>query len=285
MTPHTFNLPTAPDTTFPAAHIWADVAIWAVTIGFLVYCIVDGRRTRSLLGLILFLGGAIAYLNEPVDDILGLVHHPRPGQNVVLDTIGPIPMWGLPTYIIFFGAISYVFLREIQTRGFTLRAFWTGIAITFAIDLLIELPLLYAQGGLYQYYGDTPMTIFRFPLYWLVINTTGPILCAAVLHAVPGYFKGWRAPFLLLLPLMCDAACSIVVGIPIYSALHAPGASDLVRWAAALLSCAIGIFLLDALSRWIQHTTRRREREATERGLGEIIRVHRPVPVEVGAVS
>ena len=100
------------------------------------------------------------------------------------NTIGPIPMWGLPTYIIFFGAISYVFLREVQTRGFNLRAFWTGIAITFAIDLLIELPLLYAQGGLYQYYGHTPMTVFRFPVYWLLINTTGPILCAAVLRTV-----------------------------------------------------------------------------------------------------
>jgi len=253
-----FNTPPAPDTTFPSAHVWADIAIWTVAIGFLVYCVVDGRRTRSPLGIVLFAGGAIAYLNEPVDDILGLVHHPRPGQNVVLDTIGPVPMWGLPTYVIFFGAISYVFLREIQTKGFSLRVFWTGIVITFAIDLLIELPLLYADGGLYQYYGETPMTVFRFPIYWLLINTTGPILCAAILHAVRDHFRGWRAPFLLLLPLMCDAGCSIVVGLPIYSALHAPGATELVRWGAAFLSCAIGLFLLDGFSRWILYTTRAR---------------------------
>ena len=153
-------------------------------------------------------------------------------------------MWGLPTYIIFFGGVPFLFLREIQSRGFALRAFWIGIGLTFVLDLLLELPLLYADGGLYQYYaadGNPPMEIFRFPVYWLFINTTGPILCAAILYAIPGYFRGWRAPFLVLLPAAADAACSIVVGLPVYSALHAPGATELVRWGAALLTCAIGL--------------------------------------------
>ena len=37
------------------------------------------------------------------------------------------------------------------------------------------------------------------------------------------------------------------------------GATELVRWGAALLTCAIGLFLLDAFSRWILHTKRERE--------------------------
>jgi hypothetical protein len=259
-----FNFPTAPDTTFPDAHVYADVVIWSVAIGLLVLCLRDWRRTGSPLGLVLLAGGALAYFNEPVDDILGLVHHPREGQNVVLDTMGPIPMWGLPTYIIFFGGVPYLFLREIQTRGFTLRAFWIGIGLTFVLDLLLEMPLLYAGGGLYQYYaadGNAPMEIFRFPVYWLFINTTGPILCAAILYAIPGYFRGWRAPFLVLLPAAADAACSIVVGLPVYSSLHAPGASELVRWGAALLTCAIGLFLLDGFSRWILARNRALQRD------------------------
>lgn len=246
-----FNFPAAPDTTFPDAHVWADRVIWAVAIALLVYCLRDWRRTGSPLGVVLMVGGALAYFNESVDDILGLVHHPRPGQNVVLDTIGPVPMWGLPTYIIFFGAITFLFLREIQRGSFTLRTFWIGIAITFVVDLLLEMPLLWAEGGLYQYYGDTPMTIARFPLYWLLINTTGPILCAAILYAVPDHFRGWRAPFVVLLPFMADAGCSIVVGLPIYTALHTPDLAGAVVWGAALLSCAIGLFLLDAFARLI----------------------------------
>src|SRR5262245_38216022 len=229
------------------------------------------RRTGSPLGVVLLAGGALAYFNEPVDDILGLVHHPREGQNVVLDTMGPIPMWGLPTYIIFFGGVPFLFLREIQARGFSLRAFWIGIGLTFVLDLLLELPLLYAEGGLYQYYaadGNAPMEIFRFPLYWLFINAPGPILCAAILYAIPGYFRGWRAPFLILLPAAADAACSIVVGLPVYSALHGPGATELVRWGAALLTCAIGLFLLDGFSRWILARSRALQEAEEVAGLG-----------------
>jgi hypothetical protein len=247
-----FNIPPAPTAVFPVtAHHWADGVIWAVAIGFLVYCLRELRRTRSPLALILFAGGAIAYLNEPIDDVLGLVNHPRPGLNTVLETIGAVPMWGLPTYIVFFGAIPYVFLRAIQKRTFTLRAFWIGLVVTWILDLLIEIPLL--QANLYQYYGygHLPMEIARFPLYWLFINTTGPILCATILFALPDYFTGWRAPFVILLPVVTDAACSVAVGLPVYSAIHAPHASVLVRWCGALASVAIGLFMLDAFARWI----------------------------------
>jgi hypothetical protein len=95
------------------------------------------------------------------------------------------------------------------------------------------------------------MEIARFPLYWLFINTTGPILCATILFALPDYFTGWRTPFVILLPIVTDAACSVAVGLPVYSAIHAPHASGPVRWAGALASVAIGLFMLDAFGRWI----------------------------------
>jgi hypothetical protein len=196
-------------------------------------------------------GGALAYFNEPVDDILGLVWHPRIHQDTVLNTIGPVPMWGLPTYIFFFGGIAWLLLRELRRGRFTLRKFWAGVGITFLADLLVEIPLL--QTHLYVYYahGAVPMTIGKLPLYWLLINTTGPIFCAAILFAAPDYFKGWRAALIILLPVVADASCSIAVGLPVYTALHAPHAGTLAKWGGALLSCAIGLVILDALSRWI----------------------------------
>jgi hypothetical protein len=251
--PQHFNFPEPPDTVFPAHHVWADVIIWAVAIALAAKCALDWRCSGSPLGLVLMLGGAIAYFNESVDDVLGLVHHPRPGQNVVLDTIGPVPMWGLPTYIIFFGAIPYLLLRAIQRKGFTLRSYWIGLFATFVVDLAVELPLL--QTELYQYYAytTTPLTIARFPLYWLFINTTGPVLCATVLYSVPGYFTGWRRGLLVLLPVVGDSACSIAVGLPVYTALHTPGMGPVGLWAGALLTCGIGLVLLDAFGRCILH--------------------------------
>jgi hypothetical protein len=252
--PSDFNFPTPPDTVFPGHHVYADVVIWAVAVALAVKCALDWRRTGSPLGLVLMAGGALAYFNESVDDVLGLVHHPRPGQNIVLDTIGPVPMWGLPTYIIFFGAIPYLLLRTFQTKPFTLRSYWVGLLITFVADLVIELPLL--QTDLYQYYAytETPMTIARFPLYWLFINTTGPVLCAAILFAAPAYFTGWRRGLILFVPVIADSACSIAVGLPVYTALHTPGAGTVGLWFGALLTCFIGLVMLDAFGRWVLHT-------------------------------
>jgi hypothetical protein len=231
-----------------------DTIIWAVCLGCALHCARDWRKTGSPLGLVLLVGGALAYLNEPVDDILGLVHHPRAGQNIVLDTLGPIPMWGLPTYIIFFGFVPFTILRELQSRGFSIRLYWLSIVATFVLDIALELPVLYLQGGLYQYYaagGHPPMEVLRLPLYWLFINTTGPILCGAVLFTYREYFRGWRAALLVLLPLATDSACSIVVGLPVYSVLHAPGATEFGRWVGALATCALGLVVLDALAQWL----------------------------------
>ena len=73
----------------------------------------------------------------------------------------------------------------------------------------------------------------------------------ALMYAAPGYFTGWRAALVLFLPLVTDAGCSAAVGLPVYNALHVPGASAWVTSAGALASCAIGLMILDALARWI----------------------------------
>jgi hypothetical protein len=247
-----FNIPTPPQMVFPRTpQTIAEIVLWIVVVAFVAFAVRQWRRTGSPLGLALLAGGGIALLNEPLDDILGLVHHPRPGQDVVFETMGPIPHWGLPTYIIFFGGIAYLLLLELRKLTFTPRAFWTGIAITFVTDLLIELPLLHFRLYTYFGYGQVPMSIGGFPLYWLFINTTGPIMCAAILFAAPGYFTGWRAALTLFLPLATDAGCSAAVGLPVYNALHVPGAPAWVTWVGALASCAIGLAILDALARWI----------------------------------
>src|ERR1700751_3282481 len=99
-----FNFPAGPlHMLFPhAAHLWANGVIWAVAGTLLLLALNDFRRTRSLLGIALLAGGALAYFNEPVDDILGLVWHPRIQQDTVLNTIGPLPMGGGARDITFF---------------------------------------------------------------------------------------------------------------------------------------------------------------------------------------
>src|SRR5271168_435801 len=130
-----FNIPAPPQMVFPRTpQTVAEIVLWIGVVAFVAFAVRHWRRIGSPLGLVLLAGGGIALLNEPLDDILGLVNHPRPGQHVVFETMGPIPHWGLPTYIIFFGGIAYVLLIELRKLKFTPRALWAGIAITFVLD-------------------------------------------------------------------------------------------------------------------------------------------------------
>lgn len=44
--------------------------------------------------------------------------------------------------------------------------------------------------------------------------------------------------------------------LPVYNALHVPGAPAWITWGGALASCAIGLVILDGLARWIFTRTR-----------------------------
>ncbi len=248
-----FNFPRPPSQlTFPqtAQHI-ANGAMAALVILALIYSIYEWRAGRGPLALILLAGGAISYLNEPMLDVLGLLWHPRPGQDVAIDTLGPVPMWGLGIYTVFFGTGTYLLYRAI-TIGMTRRAFWIGIAILFVVDMAVELPLIGA--GLYKYYGfrTPPFDVGGLPMYWLFMNAGAPLLGACTLAAAPRVFAGVHVLRALALPMMMFAGFSLATGWPIFTALHMRTLPAWLEWGAALLTVAIGATAIHELAGWAQ---------------------------------
>jgi hypothetical protein len=240
-----FDLPATPDgTAMPhTAQLVATVAMAVLVAGFAVYAIREIARRRSVTLALLLIGGAISYFNEPIDDVLGLVWHPVVGQWTALDTFSRVPLWGLGIYIVFFGGMPYLILQYLL-RGMTRWQLWGWVGVLAVVDVAVELPIL--ASGIYSYYGDAPLQIGGFPVYWIVINTVGPLALAVLLLAAGDTFTGWRAAYLLFLPMVCDAAGSVAVGWPIFSALNAQ-ASAPVRWLAAALTVTIGLVALDLL--------------------------------------
>jgi hypothetical protein len=264
-----FNFPNPPDhMVYPqTAQTVAEIVGAAVVLGFIVYAVLEWRRLRTPLPFLLLIGGAIAYFNEPFDDVLGLVWFPRPNMHQAVETLGPIPLWGLFAYIVFFGGATYLFLKLLQRGDFTLKRFWIGVVAYFVLDTVIEIPVI--QLDFYRYYsygGDPPMNVAGFPLYW-TLNAVGPILCAAILFCAPDYFRGWRMPAIVLLPLVTYAGTAVAIYLPVYSAIHSPDATEAVRWGAAFLTVAIGLFMLDGLSRLILARTRALQEVALPTGL------------------
>ena len=250
MTPEQFELPLPPQgMEFPIEpQLYATIAMGIVVAGFVLYALRDTIKHRSPLALMLLLGGAICYLNEPIVDVLGLVWHPRPNQWIALETFGPVPLWGLGIYIVFFGGMTLALYRQAQ-RGITRKAFWIGVLAFFIVDIAAELPLIHL--GLYRYYGEPPYMFMGLPMYWLFINTPGPLIDVALLLRAPGFFKGWRMLLVPILPMTTDAMGSIASGWPIFSALNTPDASAATKWLAATLTIIIGLVLMEALSRLI----------------------------------
>lgn len=240
-----FDLPPTPDgTSMPqTAQLIATAAMGVLVAGFVAYAVVELVRRRSGVLALLLIGGAISYLNEPIDDVLGLVWHPEVDQWTVLDTFSRVPLWGLGIYIVFFGGMPYLILQNLR-RGMTRRQLWRWVGLLVIVDVAVELPIL--ASGIYSYYGDAPMQIAGFPAYWIFINAVGPLGLAVLLLAAGQVFTGWRAVYLLALPMVCNAAGSIAVGWPVYSALNAQ-AGPVITWAAALLTIAIGLAILDLL--------------------------------------
>jgi hypothetical protein len=240
-----FDLPATPDgTQMPqSAQLVATAAMAVLVAGFGVYAIREIARRRSVTLALLLIGGAISYFNEPIDDVLGLVWHPVVGQWTALDTFSRVPLWGLGIYIVFFGGMPYLILQNLL-RGMTRRQLWGWVGVLAVVDVAVELPIL--ASGIYSYYGDAPLQIGGFPVYWIVINAVGPLALAVLLLAAGDIFAGWRALYLLFLPMVCDAAGSVAVGWPIFSALNAQ-ASAPVQWLTAALTITIGLAALDLL--------------------------------------
>jgi hypothetical protein len=222
-------------------------SIWAlIVLVFAAYAAILLVRRRDPLLAILLAGGAIAYFNEPIDDLLGLVWHPRPGQWVAIDTFGPAPVWGVFVYMALFGGIPYLMLTAFN-RGVTRTQIWTWIAVFWLADIAVEIPAL--ASGMYQYYGDPPMKVLGLPLYWFAINIGGPIETAVILLAAGTFFVGWRKFLLLPIPMVLDAAGSVGMGWPIFSALHAE-ANMVVKYLAAVATIALAVVLLDITTRF-----------------------------------
>lgn len=242
------NLPAAPtDLVMPHGAQIFFTTVWAAIAGaFAVYAIYLLVRRREPLLTVLLIGGGIAYFNEPIDDLLGLVWHPRQGMWILFDTFCPVPVWGLFVYIALFGGIPYLMYRAFQ-RGASRRQVWAWLGVFWLADIAVEIPALHQ--GMYQYYGHPPLEVAGLPLYWFAINIGGPLETAVILLAAGSMFRGSRLLYLLPLPMILDAAGSIGTAWPIFSALHAE-ASTPVKYATAFVTIGIALAVLDMTIRY-----------------------------------
>lgn len=201
-------------------------------------------RRRDVLPVLLIASGAICVLLEPLVDVLGLCWYPEGSQFEIFELMGrPIPLLVLPGYIFFMGGLTVIALDELDRRGAR------GLRKVYPLMIVLEMPFewLAVQTGVYVYYGQQPLEVWDFPVWWLFVNTMVPVVTALVIHHGRWAFRGARV--LLVLPLLpaIDAGVNAAFSWPTWTVLN----SDVpmaVTQAAGLVTVGLCLAALWALT-------------------------------------
>ncbi|OBH11105.1 hypothetical protein [Mycobacterium sp. E1747] len=222
--------------------------IWGGGIGLLAlpWCVHRGFRDKNWLPTLMWFGGALAIVPEPLIDHVCYLWWPNDLPGPVLSGWDVnVPLF-IPFAYAFFvgldGYIGYVFMR----RGISIKGVWMLFLVFIVSDLALEYPGVGL--GAYEYYGSQPFQLGPLPLWVTWINATGMLLGAFILWLASPHLKGWNRLFVVMIPMLGYVTSWFTLAWPNYMALEwdPPIA---VRFALSSLSLAFCLAVVAAIGR------------------------------------
>lgn len=184
------------------------------------YAIWIAVKHRSIVPLFIYLGGGIAYLAEPLVNVLGLVWFPQTGLQAVWGTLGRnVPLFGFLAYLWFLGGMTVIVYDRLRA-GLTRKGVWIAYGIFVLAECALEIPGL--NIGAFTYYGSQPFVVLKFPLWWAFVNATAPVvagaLCYKMLPLIPPQLRFVSAY------AVCFSNAAVMGGaaFPLFFALNHP---------------------------------------------------------------
>jgi hypothetical protein len=231
-----------------APQLIVTITLAVIVILALVAAIRYGVRHRTAQYVVLLCGGALAAVNEPFDDVLGGVIHPQAGGWTAFTLYDrPIPIWVVLAYSLYFGAVPLLVSMMLRTADQPRRRFWQLIPLSFAANLLIEIPIM--KSHMYTYYGTQPFTVLGvFPVQWLVINGAGAVAIVVALHRFGDRLQGTCSLWLAVVPLAAAETAAVVVGGPFFS-VFSTAADDSWKRVASAITIIVGVTTLHLISK------------------------------------
>jgi hypothetical protein len=226
-----------------AAQLWMHILNWALVAVVLVLALNHWRKRGSAVGLWLVLGGALTTLNEPIVDVLGKCWFPAIGSQVLLKAWGvSIPSYMVAVYAWYVGGQAFLAYRLYET-GISRRGLFRLYAAFAVVNLFLELPGLNLPMPMYSYYGNQPLLLFHFPLWWIFCNALMPMMIAGVAYAARQALRGARGALLVPLAWMTAGATNGLIAAPVWLALNVEGSSLGLTHAAAAVSFGMGLMV------------------------------------------
>jgi hypothetical protein len=231
----------------PTGFYWMFLVMCAIPfIAFLVFSLWVAARHRMYLPLLLMASGLVAVGWEPILDVLGNCWFPDGGPSTTLFTsLGrPMPMFVPFAYGWFLGAFALWFLPRFY-KGGSFQSLVRGWLILGVVNIVLESPAVIAD--VYIYYGDQPLNLWGFPLWWPICNALSPMVAAFLLYKLMPHLSGWR---MLGVVLIIPIAMGIAYGTttwPVFMTIN----TDLpyaLKTVAALVSIGLVFLALKVMS-------------------------------------
>jgi hypothetical protein len=213
----------------------------AVTGGLVLWWAISDEHRRGPGFLLVLLGGFISGFSEAWLDNVVLVWWPPDQDLGFFDAMGrTVPIFVPVGYAWFCGGLLY-FTARFYERGVTARQVWAILGLVVVVDFIgIGLPTWL---GLLGFFGDPPMNILGYPLWWAAIDGVDVILGGAVLYFLLPVLKGWRRLWLMLVPPIMIGLSAGAVGWPVSTAINS-GWSTGAKWIAATVTIGLGLAIV-----------------------------------------
>jgi hypothetical protein len=229
----------------PRANDVIAVACFVLLAAFAVWTLIEVKRTRSAVPMLILIGGMLTAIVEPILDHVGAIWYPQIGSTAVFRAFNiSLPIWAIAAYGLYVGALSSLIYRK-MSGGMTARQLWIIYFSIWVFSLGLELPGL--NFGIYRYYGDQPFNIFGFPLWWAMTNVTIPVLSAAVLNGYQQLLVGARSVLILALLPMIGAAGEAASGWPMWLALNSAVGPE-VKLVAGFMTLGMSMLIVYLVS-------------------------------------
>lgn len=216
----------------------------AIALGFMCIAAYDSRKFRSWVPIGMVLGAAFCVVPEAIDNYLGGVYWTQshiPGD-IMFVLMGREFDWYVAIMWWAFGAILGYLLYAVLLRKVKTRTLWFCLLLSGIADIVVE-ELLLGYGGIYTYYGNQPLVLFRhFPCWWLFVNVASLFLSVSIAYRFRNWFNGWHSVFLLLLMPFCYMGGFAFCGMPAIFAINGIF-SPFVTQLVGIVTCVVAMVM------------------------------------------
>jgi hypothetical protein len=206
-------------------------------------------RTERAVGVALpalLLGGLLSGLMESWLDNVVLVGYPPEQRLPALQSFGrSVPIFVPIGYAWFCGGLLYVTARYLLRGNATGATVWRLYGLVAIVDFLAI--GLSSWIGVLEFYGDPPMKVAGYPIWWAGIDGLHVVLGGILTAVLLQHLRGARQWWLVFVPSIVLGAASGTVGWPISTALNSSW-GDPAKYACACASICLSLVVVHFLA-------------------------------------